>query len=218
MRIKNNTLDTGTWLGQEIEAGSYYELQATEINQWANDSTVLTDLLSGDIKLEHGSLIEDGVMAVNTLLDNVPKEVVTAFEKNDKRLKCIRGEASYSSNECTITFPIPSGGRWIAGGSAFTDAFYAGDSVTACQLVDIDNILGYGANTVLANYEDNDAPTANQGWYFEPDANGTGFIEIEPIGGYAFIYEGLYLVLKFKKNASSTATKVFVNVLWGKEE
>lgn len=144
--------------------------------------------------------------------------VVTAFEENDKRLKCARGEATYSSNECTISFPIPSGGRWIAGGSAFTDVFYCGDYVHTCQLVDVDNILGLGANTVLANYEDSDMASGSQGWYFEPDANGTGFIEIEPIGGYAYINEGLYLKLNFKKHGSSTATKVFVNIWWGKEE
>jgi hypothetical protein len=144
--------------------------------------------------------------------------VITAFEENDKRLKCARGEATYASNECTISFQVPTGGRWIAGGSAFTDAFYPGDYVHTCQLVDVDNILGYGANTVLANYEDQDITSTMQGWYFEPDANNTGFIEIEPIGGYAFIYEGLYLVLNFTKHPSSTATKVFVNVWWGKEE
>ena len=90
MRVKNNTASSKVWNGQAIEAAEFYELQASEITAWSNDSIVLSDLLSGDLQLETSAIISDGVLAVNVLLDNVPKEVVTAFEKNDKRLKCIK--------------------------------------------------------------------------------------------------------------------------------
>jgi len=90
--------------------------------------------------------------------------------------------------------------------------------VTAVQLTDEDNLLTYGAGTVLASYEDAEADAGQIGWFFEPDANNTGFIEIEPIGGYALLPEGFYLKIVAKKEAASTATKVFVNVWWGKEE
>lgn len=147
------------------------------------------------------------------------EEVTTQFEKDDKRLKLACAEAEFDQNgEAEISIQVPTGGRYIAGGNAFTNAFGAGDKASAVSLVDVDNLLGYGAHTVLATYHDSDMPTANQGWFFEPKSNGTGWIEIEPIGGYGHLPEGMYLELYFKKAAGSTATKVFVNVWWGKLE
>jgi hypothetical protein len=147
------------------------------------------------------------------------QEVVTQFEKDDKRLKMACAEEEFDeAGEVEISIAIPSDGRYIAGGNAFTNAFCPGDKVLSVSLVDVDNLLGYGPNTVLASYHDEDVPTANRGWYFEPKSNGTGWIEVEPIGGYGLLLGGTYLLLRFKKEAESTATKVFVNIWWGKKE
>lgn len=219
IKFKNNKQTMDTWCGMEIQPSAYYTIEPIEYNVWRNNSKVLSDIGSGDLIVNDGtSDITDVASAINYLKDNEPKRVITAFEENDKRLKCAKSTATFANNVCSASIEIPSGGRWIAGGYSFTDAFYAGDMIKTCQIVDVNNILGYGANTVLATYEDADTAATNQGWYFEPHSAGTGYLEIEPIGGYAFIPEGLFLVTSFEKEQSSTATKVFVNYWWGKQE
>lgn len=221
--IKNADTETHVWCGQEISASSYYEIPVLEYLKWANDSTLLLAVADGIAvvaKDDSGTTdFSDINEAINYLKDGIPKEVTTQFEKDDKRLKLACAEAEFDGNgDAEISIPVPSGGRYIAGGNAFTDAFCAGDKVTACSLVDVDDLLGYGPETVLANYHDSDVASANQGWYFEPRSNNTGWIEIEPIGGYGHLPGGMYLELYFKKAAGSTASKVFVNIWWGKLE
>jgi hypothetical protein len=219
IKFKNNKADVDTWCGQEIQPTEYYEIQSSELSKWQNDSKVLSDIGSADGIINNGTDdVTDVATAINLLKDNAPKRVVTAFEENDKRLKCARSEASFVDNVCTASIEVPSGGRWIAGGYAFTDHFCAGDIIETCRIIDVNNIIGYGANTVLACYEDSDAATEKQGWYFEPNHSDTGYLEIEPIGGYAFIPEGLFLVTSIRKMEASTASKAYINFWWGKVE
>ena len=42
--IKNDDVSDHTWVGQLISAGTYYQVQATEEIQWANNSQLLTDI------------------------------------------------------------------------------------------------------------------------------------------------------------------------------
>lgn len=48
--LKNTSGVTDTWNGQEIANGAYYELQQIEEIAFANDSKVITDLGSGNLK------------------------------------------------------------------------------------------------------------------------------------------------------------------------
>ena len=76
--IKNaDTLDH-TYVGQLIPAGTYYEIQLTEERDWANNSTLLTDIGSGVAvvaKDDSGSNdIVDVALGINYLkdIDNAP--------------------------------------------------------------------------------------------------------------------------------------------------
>lgn len=46
--IKNTTVSTKTYQGQDISAGTYYLIPETERVNWASDDTLLTDIGSGD--------------------------------------------------------------------------------------------------------------------------------------------------------------------------
>jgi len=47
--ILNNSGSEGTWRGQTIADGSYYQLQNTEPVEWSQDVSVIGDLASGDL-------------------------------------------------------------------------------------------------------------------------------------------------------------------------
>lgn len=80
MKIKNNTGSVGTWTGQQIQSGEYYLMEAGEINKWASDSTVLSDISNGNLILNDG--VEDildvatAVQALMSLKNNVQIEGV----------------------------------------------------------------------------------------------------------------------------------------------
>jgi hypothetical protein len=118
---------------------------------------------------------------------------------------------------CSIKIPgtfsaIDSGeGLYVAGGIAFFNTWNAGDRITKVEVVDVDNILGYGADTVLKTYHDDQAASGNTGWYIKPQ----GFIEIEPIGGYGFVPAELYLRITGQK-VTGTGT-LYINIWAGRK-
>ena len=165
-------------------------------------------------------LVLDSVVARHIPLSiPSPEEVVTQFEKNDKDLKICSGmvtvdaETKKAEIVLKICGDIALGeGRFISGGYAFSSPSRAGDRVSVVEVVDIDDILGYGAGAVLKTYHDSEIEETQQGWFLNP----AGFpIELETMGGYAFAYAGLYLRLKFE--SLYTDTIFFCNITWGKK-
>jgi hypothetical protein len=148
--------------------------------------------------------------------------VQTQFERQDIVLKLAKGTAEFDlSGEAEISLLVPgtpgSGdGRYVAGGYAFTDVFGFGDYVEKVCVVDVDNLLGMGAEAIIQTYHDTDVPGDNQGWYFWPSPQVGGEAEIDPMGYYGFIPSGLYLEIYFKKAPGSAAQNVYCNVWWGK--
>ena len=55
VKIKNNSGATGTWVGQDIADGAYYQLQIVEIPKWFDDSTVFTDVGNGNLVVNNGA-------------------------------------------------------------------------------------------------------------------------------------------------------------------
>lgn len=154
---------------------------------------------------------------------NISGNVSTQFERNDITLKVCKfvADINATTKEAEISILVPgtpgSGDvRYIAGGYAFTDIFTFGDAVTKIQVVDVDNILGYGAHTVIRTYHDDEMAEADHGWFMWPSPQIGGEIKIKPMGFYGEIPAGLYLELYFKMDAASTATKVYCDVWWGK--
>jgi hypothetical protein len=155
---------------------------------------------------------------------NVPLEsrVITHFEMDDKRLQLASDVSDFDVNgEAEILVQVPGTfnpsvpSRYMAGGYANIDQYTFGDRMYAVDLVDVDNILGMGANTVLTSFCDVDLPEDQQGWRFWASEGGEGEIEIEPIGGFAQIPGGLYIRVRFRRAVGGTATKVACAVWWG---
>ena len=222
IKFKNNKGTADTWCGIEIQPSEYYEIQQLELIKWQTDDKVLTDIASGDGLINDGSNdIESVNSAIEYLKQTQPRAVITQFERTDIVLKIASDSTIFDgNNEAVLNFLVPgtpgsTDGRYVAGGYAFTDVMGFGDKVEEINVIDIDDILGYGANTIVQTYHETDMSESNKGWYFWPSPQAGGEIEIDPMGYYGFLPSGLYMQIKFKKTVASGATKVYCNVWWG---
>lgn len=148
-------------------------------------------------------------------------KVQSQFERDDIVLKlaCMKGTANLSG-DLTLTIKVPGtygvDYRYVAGGYAYVDTVAFGtDKITKIEVVDVDNITGLGANTVVKQYHDSEVSSSNQGWYFYPFHNNAGEIEIEPMGWYGALPAELYLQITFKVSSLKT---VIADIWWGKIE
>jgi hypothetical protein len=184
--------------------------------------------LETTIKIESPASVDQQDFENNyKLLGNKPlliNEVKTQFEREDLVLKlsCKEGTVDTITKECTLTVQVPGtfgvdSGRFVDDGYCFTNVYTWGDRVSAVEIVDVDNLLGYGAGFIAERYHDNDLPEANQGWMLWCEEGTQGGIDINKIGGYGQIPSGLYLRVKFKGVPATLATKVAINISWGKK-
>lgn len=149
-------------------------------------------------------------------------QVITQFEKTDKtlRLACLSGTITDSSNGTIVaTLKVPgtpgSGeGRYLSSGSAWFSPQSDDDRVTVF-VTDEDNLLGYGAGTVVGTYTDTDVPAENSGWYIPAKM---GFIKVEAFAGYGFVPAGMYIKVVGHKGGSAPFTgTMYINLEWGKK-
>lgn len=153
--------------------------------------------------------------------------VTTQFELDNKDLKvvCKFSDVDTGTGLSTLEFLVPGtfngldkktcNGRYLGGGTVFFTEAHAGDKVTKIEVVDIDNIFGYGAGFIIKTYHDDEAPSDEQGWFI-PHGQGAQYLTAETLGGYGWIPSGLYLRLVGKKSDSHYSGKFFTNVFWGK--
>ena len=55
IKVKNTTGSTGTWVGQQIADGAYYQLQAHEFIRWAHVTSVFDSVAAGDLVVNDGN-------------------------------------------------------------------------------------------------------------------------------------------------------------------
>lgn len=150
-----------------------------------------------------------------------PIEVVTQFERRDKVVKLASAGADVDANSmATILIKIPGtpnsgAGRWIDGGTAWFDEQHKDDRIMSVEFTDEDNLLGYGAGTVVGTYTDTELDSAQQGWRIP---NKRGMIEVIAMGGYGFAPAGFYMKITGKKGGGLTTGTLYMNVMWGKVE
>lgn len=154
--------------------------------------------------------------------------VTTQLELNDKVLKLASSIADFTGDEAVLEICVPGtftgvdhqtcDGRYIAGGYGWTNDYEFGDRISKVEVVDKDNIFGYGAGVIVKCYHDENLDEFNMGWRLWASLNGEGEVEIDPIGGYGFIPSGLYIRITFLKNPTSNASKAAVNIWWGRRE
>lgn len=97
----------------------------------------------------------------------------------------------------TFDLKIDKDNCYCSGGEIIVKDAEHGDYIRI-EIVDVDNILGYGANTVLNVYLSK--------WFI--DYRGKNVLEV-PYAGY--IYENLYLRLKYTSTGSTYDVKVAAN-------
>lgn len=207
--FKTQILDDNTWQWIYFDVDNHYRIFAKQ-----NDFTVICKMYK-DSGSDQTDFETNYIPLVSTRFES---NVQTQFERTDIVLKIAKSKATFVAGAAEISIKVPgeigSGdGRYVAGGFAFVNLFSFGDKVTHIKVVDVDNILGYGAETVIQTYHDVDVGTEENGWYLWPSHQGSGEIEIDPLGYYGFIPSGLYLEIYFE---SSLATDVYCDIWWGK--
>jgi hypothetical protein len=80
----------------------------------------------------------------------------------------------------------------------------------------------FPAYPIVKSYTDDDLPVENQGWYFDPVAQGSnlppvGYCDIEPIARYGHAIAGMYLKIVWTRANLDTGT-IRISVWWGKKE
>lgn len=61
IKIKNASGSTGTWMGQQIINGAYYQLQHIECIPWASDAAVFSDVANGNLIVNSGADTADDI-------------------------------------------------------------------------------------------------------------------------------------------------------------
>lgn len=150
-------------------------------------------------------------------------QVRTQFEQPAYLLQMSHGSALAVAPgaAATITIKIPgtfagpnppAPGRYIDEGLAWASPGADGDVITDVMVVDLDDVLGMGANTVIGTYFDSEVPAENQGWALHPVFP----VEVDTIGWYGFIPAGLYLIITVQRaSTASVAGNFYVNLKWG---
>lgn len=152
-------------------------------------------------------------------INQVP-QVTTQFEKRDKTIKLVHLQGDITEDgTVTVLLKVPGtpgseDGRWISSGIAFFDVHTPGDKIVGVYFTDEDNILEYGAGTVVGSYTDDDADEVNRGWIIPP----SGWVKAEAIGGYGFAPAGFYIKVIAFKAGESPSGKFYCNFEWGKTE
>jgi hypothetical protein len=215
--IKNNTVSDKTWVGQLVSASTYYEIQSTEDSLWSNDSTLLTDIGSGDAivaKDDSGNTdITDVAEAINHLKDEVPLKIdkqtpVHTFALAEgsslrARLIGIYNQTVTKNTTTDLDWQIPQTAYFGNNKQGYMDGieYYAKDAEVgdkmSFQVIDKDG-LAYPAGTVLDEF--------GTDWAVIPDAN--TIIRLYK----AKLIAGMYIRVKYTSIGTTNDIKFVVNL------
>lgn len=78
--IENTTISTKTWVGQLLDAAETFDIPEHKMSRWANDSTVITDVASGDLKVikSTGPTVYYTAAEGQRVLDGLPVGIVAS--------------------------------------------------------------------------------------------------------------------------------------------
>lgn len=209
--FKAQVLDVGSWKWMHFDVSGHYMIFAKQ-----NQFTVFCKLFKDSGADQTDFETNYAPNSVDIIIDKTESR----FERDDIVLKLSRVAGQADANgDLALSIKVPgtpgSDSRYAAGGYAFTDAYAWTDKVSKVEVIDEDNITGYGAGAVLKEYHDAEAPEANQGWPFWKMHGAEGECEIEPMGWYGNLPSGLYLKITMKLAANANAK---VALWWGKVE
>jgi len=208
--IKNNTQSNITIQGREIQANSVYTIPSNLENEFANDDELLSKIISGDVCISsNGSTcLLNNNEQINFLksLDIQPKDVngyplikLSAFANNDGYRARFKGIKSTVTAGQTINIEHKiTEERWINGVRLILKN-HSEDDYIDFEIVDVDNIFGYGAGTVLDRF--------GEDWQIDDTRSLQGDV-IVPYP--AKLYTNLYIRIKYH-STGQTDVKVKAN-------
>lgn len=200
-KIKNNTAGTKTYIGQDIAAGAYYQIQANEEIAWVNDATLLADIGKGDAIVNDGAAdLTDVAAGINWLKNNQIQRIQNVVSQDavtDRPYGWPKVTATKNSTT-THYFKVAEAGLFLRGGMLHTKDQVIGDYIDV-KIVDKDAVY-YPAGTVLDDYM--------KGWPVDP--SGCTLVKSESITSTA-----IPINVYFKVDYTSVGTTNDVTVIMG---
>jgi hypothetical protein len=201
--IRNVDSVPHTYAGMEIAASDQYEIQSQELSRWANDSLLLTHIATGIAVVNDGSSdITDISRAINYLKDipnldsdGYPIIRTRAFNNTDGYLfrgVGVIGEA-VANSVSNIDYRLTEE-RWINEAQLILMNHNFTDSIKF-QVVDVDNVLGYGAGLVLNEFATN--------WQISSSKQDQGTVRVDYP---ARILANLYIRIVYTNTGNSTVS------------
>ena len=178
--IKNADTVAHTYQGHILAAGEYHLVNSDEEIRWAHDELLLVDIANqiaivSKVDNSTGDII-DISNAIDFLKNNLPSEVLTIPKEitsfiHDASTNIVNIPAGTTVDLDYKLIPISSENyQHLFGGTLITQNHNFGDYVVF-QVVDKDNILGYGAGIVIKEYVRR-AYILNDGQYSSVDSIG----------------------------------------------
>lgn len=140
-RLKNNTSESRTWVGQTIEPGEYYTLLHSEQDAWADDPQVIASVQASELVVNN--TFED-ILDIPAAVDYLEGTKRIAFTLSTKPL----GDSATSNSFVVVASYLWSkkrGYNYVNGICVF-DAVTVGDRTLEIRIVDITN-----GNTVIGS-------------------------------------------------------------------
>lgn len=212
MIIKNNTNEVKSWAGIDINPNEYFLVPSHLRSEWANNNALLVAIANGEAivckEANQSGEITNISEAIDFLKGLGPRQV-ELLEAKDSEGRLITSFTPFSNPSgfrfrgASFKDSVPANStkdidykiiqeRWINGGILIVDNVGPNDTITF-QVVDKDNILGYGFNIVLDEFI--------KDFYIPQDQK----LEIE-LSYPAKIIPGLYLRLKYTSTHNDGCT------------
>lgn len=213
--IKNNSGVQKTYAGKVLEDQETYQLSASDLYKFRNSDSLITDIGNSN------AIINDGVNNLNIsngLIwflgeDNSPKDEELApivkqkpFSDPDGFVASFIGISGEADSQATtyIDYKLTQD-RYINGLDIILQNHSIDDTMDL-QIIDVDNILGYGANTVLNEFATD--------WNVAADRQGQGQFSVSYS---AKVLTNLYLRLVYVSTGQSNV-KVKINYFLHKRD
>lgn len=207
--IHNNTGSDIYYFGVPVPASGSFLIPETMLVSYANNDELLADIVAGTTGISltnsapstgsDGVNLLKGVPAVDS--EGVPLVRPRAFASSDGFRARFKGiiNGTATKNTTTNLDYLVSEERFINGVRIIVDSHVFGDSI-GLQVVDVDNILGYGAGLVL--------DTFGESWYLDPTTSTQPDVEVSYP---AKISAGLYIRAVYTSTGTVDDVSVILN-------
>jgi len=157
-KIKNATNNEIVLVGQSIFPNEYYTIQSNEESLLCSNPVLIGYITTGSIIVNDGTNdITDKTSALQYLTDDLPREIIAKPVDNYVLQANSISTTVTAGDTGTFSFKIENypgelyAAKHVKGGRMFVKNGEYGDYIEI-DIVDLDNIFGYGAGLVLKQY------------------------------------------------------------------